>query len=227
MCYFSQNAVAVLTEQQGLSVTHSMWQVAWGWAHICSPSFPSILHIDHICSLKVKVSLSTQFIKFNVQVQSTHPLLEGWPGATCMWRLSEGLFSCWWIIVVERHLYILILRDWHYYLMLSNGEVEVTTAITQQCSCALSTVSLGDIMFTCPIFIYISYQTDECDDFIICWHCVLHVCFQTSLEFRIHLRYEFLMLGIQPIIDKLHSHDNATLDRYMKHQYCVMKLTNN
>lgn len=41
-----------------------------------------------------------------------------------------------------------------------------------------------------------------------------YVCFQTSLEFRIHLRYEFLMLGIQPIIDKLHSHDNATLDRY-------------
>lgn len=39
------------------------------------------------------------------------------------------------------------------------------------------------------------------------------MCFQTSLEFRIHLRYEFLMLGIQPIIDKLHAHENATLDR--------------
>lgn len=51
------------------------------------------------------------------------------------------------------------------------------------------------------------------DDFIIC--SVLHVCFQTSLEFRIHLRYEFLMLGIQPIIDKLHSNDNANLDRYI------------
>lgn len=40
------------------------------------------------------------------------------------------------------------------------------------------------------------------------------VCFQTSLEFRIHLRYEFLMLGIQPVIDKLHCHENTTLDRY-------------
>lgn len=39
------------------------------------------------------------------------------------------------------------------------------------------------------------------------------VSFQTSLEFRIHLRYEFLMLGIQPVIDKLHSHENSTLDR--------------
>ncbi|XP_070835023.1 disheveled-associated activator of morphogenesis 1 isoform X2 [Chaetodon trifascialis] len=38
---------------------------------------------------------------------------------------------------------------------------------------------------------------------------------ETSLEFRIHLRYEFLMLGIQPVIDKLHSHDNATLDRHL------------
>lgn len=36
---------------------------------------------------------------------------------------------------------------------------------------------------------------------------------QTSLEFRIHLRYEFLMLGIQPVIDKLRSHENSTLDR--------------
>lgn len=41
------------------------------------------------------------------------------------------------------------------------------------------------------------------------------VCFsQTSLEFRIHLRYEFLMLGIQPVIDKLRLHENTTLDRY-------------
>nr|XP_019940231.1 PREDICTED: disheveled-associated activator of morphogenesis 1-like [Paralichthys olivaceus] len=38
---------------------------------------------------------------------------------------------------------------------------------------------------------------------------------ETSLEFRIHLRYEFLMLGIQPIIDKLRSHENATLDRHL------------
>lgn len=39
---------------------------------------------------------------------------------------------------------------------------------------------------------------------------------QTSLEFRIHLRYEFLMLGIQPVIDKLRSHENSTLDRWDK-----------
>ncbi|KAI7800302.1 disheveled-associated activator of morphogenesis 1b isoform X2 [Triplophysa rosa] len=38
---------------------------------------------------------------------------------------------------------------------------------------------------------------------------------ETSLEFRIHLRYEFLMLGIQPIIDKLRSHENSTLDRHL------------
>ncbi|XP_037652369.1 disheveled-associated activator of morphogenesis 1-like isoform X2 [Sebastes umbrosus] len=38
---------------------------------------------------------------------------------------------------------------------------------------------------------------------------------ETSLEFRTHLRYEFLMLGIQPVIDKLRSHDNATLNRHL------------
>ncbi|XP_054862169.1 disheveled-associated activator of morphogenesis 2-like isoform X5 [Amphiprion ocellaris] len=38
---------------------------------------------------------------------------------------------------------------------------------------------------------------------------------ETSLEFRIHLRYEFLMLGIQPVIDKLRSHANVTLDRHL------------
>uniref|UniRef100_A0A672YTB9 Disheveled-associated activator of morphogenesis 1-like n=1 Tax=Sphaeramia orbicularis TaxID=375764 RepID=A0A672YTB9_9TELE len=38
---------------------------------------------------------------------------------------------------------------------------------------------------------------------------------ETSLEFRIHLRYEFLMLGIQPVIDKLRCHENATLDRHL------------
>lgn len=38
---------------------------------------------------------------------------------------------------------------------------------------------------------------------------------QDHLEFRLHLRYEFLMLGIQPIIDKLRKHDNATLDRHL------------
>ncbi|XP_013925474.1 PREDICTED: disheveled-associated activator of morphogenesis 1-like [Thamnophis sirtalis] len=34
-----------------------------------------------------------------------------------------------------------------------------------------------------------------------------------SLDFRLHLRYEFLMLGIQPVIDKLREHENSTLDR--------------
>uniref|UniRef100_A0A3P8XG39 Dishevelled associated activator of morphogenesis 1b n=1 Tax=Esox lucius TaxID=8010 RepID=A0A3P8XG39_ESOLU len=38
---------------------------------------------------------------------------------------------------------------------------------------------------------------------------------ESSFEFRIHLRYEFLMLGIQPVIDKLRSHENATLDRHL------------
>lgn len=36
---------------------------------------------------------------------------------------------------------------------------------------------------------------------------------QEQLEFRLHLRYEFLMLGIQPVIDKLRSHENETLNR--------------
>uniref|UniRef100_A0AAX7TSY5 Dishevelled associated activator of morphogenesis 2 n=1 Tax=Astatotilapia calliptera TaxID=8154 RepID=A0AAX7TSY5_ASTCA len=34
-------------------------------------------------------------------------------------------------------------------------------------------------------------------------------------EFRLHLRYEFLMLGIQPVIEKLREHENATLDRHL------------
>lgn len=42
----------------------------------------------------------------------------------------------------------------------------------------------------------------------------LIVCIQDNLEFRLHLRYEFLMLGIQPVIDKLREHENATLDRW-------------
>uniref|UniRef100_A0A8B9QKC4 Formin GTPase-binding domain-containing protein n=1 Tax=Apteryx owenii TaxID=8824 RepID=A0A8B9QKC4_APTOW len=35
----------------------------------------------------------------------------------------------------------------------------------------------------------------------------------SGLDFRLHLRYEFLMLGIQPVIDKLREHENSTLDR--------------
>lgn len=38
---------------------------------------------------------------------------------------------------------------------------------------------------------------------------------EDNLEFRLHLRYEFLMLGIQPVIDKLRSHENAVLDRHL------------
>lgn len=38
---------------------------------------------------------------------------------------------------------------------------------------------------------------------------------EESLDFRVHLRYEFLMLGIQPVIDKLREHENATLDRHL------------
>ena len=36
---------------------------------------------------------------------------------------------------------------------------------------------------------------------------------QENLEFRLHLRYEFLMLGIQPVIDKLRKSENETLNR--------------
>ncbi|PWA16609.1 hypothetical protein CCH79_00004445, partial [Gambusia affinis] len=35
---------------------------------------------------------------------------------------------------------------------------------------------------------------------------------ENNLNFRIHLRYEFLMLGIQPILDKLRSREDSTLD---------------
>ncbi|KAG4072083.1 hypothetical protein HA402_015582 [Bradysia odoriphaga] len=38
---------------------------------------------------------------------------------------------------------------------------------------------------------------------------------QENLEFRLHLRYEFLLLGIQPTIDKLRKHENETLDRHL------------
>ncbi|XP_067938496.1 disheveled-associated activator of morphogenesis 2-like [Watersipora subatra] len=40
---------------------------------------------------------------------------------------------------------------------------------------------------------------------------------QKLLEFRLHLRYEFLMLGVQPVIEKLKTHDNATLDRHIEY----------
>ena len=32
---------------------------------------------------------------------------------------------------------------------------------------------------------------------------------------RLHLRYEFLMLGIQPVIDKLRKSENETLNRHL------------
>ncbi|XP_065208750.1 disheveled-associated activator of morphogenesis 1 isoform X3 [Planococcus citri] len=38
---------------------------------------------------------------------------------------------------------------------------------------------------------------------------------QENLEFRLHLRYEFIMLGIQPVINKLRKHENQTLDRHL------------
>lgn len=38
---------------------------------------------------------------------------------------------------------------------------------------------------------------------------------QVTLEFRLHLRYELLMLGIQPIIDKLRKYENEMLDRHL------------
>ncbi|XP_032318904.1 LOW QUALITY PROTEIN: disheveled-associated activator of morphogenesis 2 [Camelus ferus] len=38
---------------------------------------------------------------------------------------------------------------------------------------------------------------------------------EDNLDFRLHLRYEFLMLGIQPVIDKLRQHENAILDKHL------------
>ncbi|RXM37320.1 Disheveled-associated activator of morphogenesis 2 [Acipenser ruthenus] len=38
---------------------------------------------------------------------------------------------------------------------------------------------------------------------------------EDNLDFRLHIRYEFLILGIQPVIDKLRGHENATLDRHL------------
>ena len=41
---------------------------------------------------------------------------------------------------------------------------------------------------------------------------------EDNLEFRLHLRYELLMLGIQPVIDKLRAHENPTLDRSVSNE---------
>lgn len=38
---------------------------------------------------------------------------------------------------------------------------------------------------------------------------------EERLEFRLHLRHEFLMLGIQPVIEKLRTHENETLNRHL------------
>ncbi|XP_042226159.1 disheveled-associated activator of morphogenesis 1-like isoform X2 [Homarus americanus] len=38
---------------------------------------------------------------------------------------------------------------------------------------------------------------------------------EDSLEFRLHLRYEFLMLGVQPVIEKLRSLQNEILDKHL------------
>ena len=36
---------------------------------------------------------------------------------------------------------------------------------------------------------------------------------EESLEFRLHLRYEFLMLGIQPVLEKIRGLNNEILDK--------------
>lgn len=38
---------------------------------------------------------------------------------------------------------------------------------------------------------------------------------EDSLEFRLHLRYEFLMLGVQPVIEKLRGLQNDILDKHL------------
>lgn len=38
---------------------------------------------------------------------------------------------------------------------------------------------------------------------------------QKSMEFRVHLRYELLMLGIEPVIGKLRGFENETLDKHI------------
>jgi hypothetical protein len=39
---------------------------------------------------------------------------------------------------------------------------------------------------------------------------------QQSLEFRLHLRYELLMLGIEPIIAKLKTFENENIDKHIE-----------
>jgi dishevelled associated activator of morphogenesis len=39
---------------------------------------------------------------------------------------------------------------------------------------------------------------------------------QQSLEFRLHLRYELLMLGIEPIIAKLKTFENDNIDKHIE-----------
>ena len=41
------------------------------------------------------------------------------------------------------------------------------------------------------------------------------VLIKVVIFFRLHLRYEFLMLGIQPVIDKLRKSENETLNRHL------------
>lgn len=48
---------------------------------------------------------------------------------------------------------------------------------------------------------------------------------QEHLEFRIHLRFEFLMLGIEPVIEKLRTLENATLDRSVWSVFSVFYFT--
>ena len=47
---------------------------------------------------------------------------------------------------------------------------------------------------------------------------------EDHLEFRLHLRFEFLMLGIQPILDKLREWENTTLDRHIEFFEMVRKM---